>query len=290
MLATLFSIPNKQLSLGDIHIYFAEKDKRIAEISSGFVQEQRERLSKQYNLELKPIHIHIADDQKVYNKLSGDSSPAWSVGLAFHDKMLVKSPSFSRQTLKEYRQTLLHETAHLAVHDIPLPVWFNEGFAQYEAGQFDVRKKVHVSRSFWKGNLDWAYEIEYLMQVDRHKAEIMYAQSVAMFDFLVDYFSVGLVGKCLQYAKEFNDFEKGFKNAFLMDTESFEKLFREKAKKRYRHYILLDQNNVIWILSPIILVLGFVLTRIRKKRLLEKWEEEEKSQETNANNQLSDEN
>ena len=223
----LNAFPDEQISFNDVHVYFAEKDRKIADISLDIVQHQRERLSNQYGLTPKPIHIHIADEQKVYNKLSGDSSPAWSVGLASHDKMLVKSPSFSRQTLKDYKQTLLHETAHLAVHDIPLPVWFNEGFAQYEAGQFDLRKKVDVSRAFWQGQLDHAYEIEYLMYVDQNKAEIMYAQSVAMFDFLVDYFSIGLVGKCLQYAQEYNDFEKGFKNAFLMDTKSFETLFRE---------------------------------------------------------------
>ncbi len=223
----LLAIPDKQLVTGNVHIYFAEKDENIARISLDIVQGQQQRLWEQYKLKPDPIHITIADNEDVYKQYSGSSSPAWSVGLASDDRMLVKSPSFSRQSLNDFQKTLLHETAHLAVSGIPLPVWFNEGFAQYEAGQFDLQKRVLVSKAFWRNKLDWAYEIEHLMQMDQAKAEIAYAQSVAMVDYLIEYFGVALVGKCLFYADELNDFEKGFTNAFLMKSQSFEKLFRE---------------------------------------------------------------
>lgn len=284
----LFAVPDKQMSIGDIQVYYADKDARIAEIALTVVHDQHQRLATRYQLDPKPLHILIADSPAIYKTYSGSNSPAWSAGLASHDKMLVKSPSFSRQSLRDFQRTLLHETVHLAVENIPLPVWFSEGFAQYEAGQFDLRHRIMVSQSVWHHDLDWAYEIEYLMQMDQDKAEIMYAQSVAMVDDLIRYFGVELVGKCLYYSKELNSFDKGFTNAFLMSPAQFEKLFREHAKTHYRNYILLDQNNLIWILSPLILILGFILTKARRKKLLKAWEAEEKKQEINSNSQIID--
>jgi hypothetical protein len=275
----LFAVPDKQMSLGDIQVNYADKDARIAEIALSIVHDQHQRLITRYGLDPKPLHIVIADDPATYKAYSGSNAPIWSVGLASHNRMLVKSPSFSRQSMKDFQQTLLHETVHLAVEKIPLPVWFSEGFAQYEAGQFDLRQRIMVSRAVWRHDLDWAYEIEYLMQMDHDKAEIMYAQSVAMVDDLIRYFGVELVGKCLYYSKELSSFEKGFTNAFLMSPAQFEKLFWEHAGKQYRYYILLDQSNLIWILAPLLLILGFILTRVRRRKILAKWAEEEFEEE-----------
>ena len=279
LFSLLFATPNKQLTLDNIHVYYAENDAKIAEASAKIVNKQLLRLSKQYHLDVRPLHIYIADNSDTYKQFSGSSSPVWSVGLASDDRMLVKSPSFSRQTIRDFQQTLLHETVHLAVDGIPLPVWFNEGFAQYEAGQFSLHKRVLVSQAFLGQHLMSFYQIEHLMQMDQGKAEIAYAQSVAMIDYLIDYFGVGLVSKCLIYTKEYQDFEKGFKNAFLMDTQTFEKHWREKAKSQYRFYILLSQNNFFWVITPILLILGFILTKIRRRKLLKEWEVNESENE-----------
>ena len=271
----LLAVPNQQLTLANVHVCYAENDAKIAEISAKVVSEQQQRLGRQYKLTTRPLHIYIADNAKTYNQYSGTSSPVWSVGLASDDRMLVKSPSFSRQTLKDFQQTLLHETVHLAVEGIPLPVWFNEGFAQYEAGEFTLHKRVLVSREFWHQDLMSFGTIENLMQMPQAKAEIAYAQSVAMVDYLIEYFGIGLVSKCLLYAGEYQDFEKGFQNAFLMDTQRFQQHWRQHAIKSYRLYILLDQQNLIWIIAPILLIIGFILTRIRRKKILKGWEENE---------------
>ncbi len=274
----LFAIPDKQLNLDDIHIYFAEKDTRIAQAALELVYQQHERLVKQYDLEVNPLHIYIADDKDIYRKYSGSNSPVWSAGLASDDKMLVKSPSFSRQSLADFQKTLLHETVHLAVNGIPLPVWFNEGLAQYEAGQFGIQQRVLVSRAFWRGDLMRAHEIEYLNMMDHNKAEIVYAQSAAMVDHLIEHFGIKLVSKCLYFTRETQSFEKGFTSAFLMSPAHFEKLFKEQAKSRYRFYILLDQRN-LWVLAPFILILGFILTKIRRRKLLREWESAESEEE-----------
>ena len=273
-----WSIPDQNLNKDGVHVYFAHKDEKIARISLHVVHKQQQRLSERYRLDIHPIHIYIADNQETYRKYSGKTSPVWNAGLASDDKMLVKSPSYSRQSIQDFQRTLLHETAHLAVSDIPLPTWFNEGFAQYEAGQFDLNKKIIVSQAYWSKHFMQSKEIENLMQMPRDKAEIAYAQSVAMVDHLVNYFSISLIGTCFNYSKEFNSFDKGFNSAFLMSPNYFEKQWREKASKQYRFYILLSPNYIIWTLAPFLLILGFVLTKIRRKKIMDTWIEEDVDQ------------
>ncbi|MFA6618633.1 MAG: hypothetical protein WCT23_06165 [Candidatus Neomarinimicrobiota bacterium] len=275
MSAFLLALPNKQLSQEHIHVFFAEKDRRIAEISLNTVQKQHETLGLKYDLDINPLFVYIADSENSYRRLAGSSSALWSMGLASGDKLLVKSPSFSRQSFNDFQKTLLHETAHLSVSDTPLPVWFNEGFAQYHSGQYDLRKRILVSRAFIGKNIIPLSHIEYLMQMKQDKAEIAYAQSVAMFSYLVEYFGEGLVGKCVQLSKEYQDFDRAFSAAFLMSPEHFMQVWQRNTESSFRPYIFLDQHNLIWILAPIMLVIGFILMKYRSKKLLAKWEAEE---------------
>ena len=267
-----WSVPDLHLNKDRVHVYFAQRDEKIAQISLNVVHKQQQRLTERYHLDVHPVHIYIADNQETYRKYSGKSSPVWSAGLASDDKMLVKSPSYSRQSILDFQKTLLHETAHLAVNGIPLPTWFNEGFAQYEAGQFDLNKKILVSQTYWSKHFMQSKQIENLMQMNRDQAQIAYAQSVAMYDYLVNYFSLPLVGKCLNYAKEYQNFDKAFLSAFLMNTIHFEKIWQKNASKQYRFYVILSQNNLIWSLAPILLILGFILTKKRRKKLMDSWE------------------
>lgn len=277
----LLALPDKLLEQEHIHVYFAEKDHRIAEISLNIVKKQHETLSLKYNLNVNHLFVYIADSENSYRTLAGSSSALWSAGLASGDKLLVKSPSFSRQSFSEFQKTLLHETAHLSVSAIPLPVWFNEGFAQYHSGQYDLRKRILVSRAFIGQHIMSLSHIEYLNQMKQNKAEIAYAQSVAMFSYLVEYFGEGLVGQCLLLAKEYQDFDKAFSAAFLMSPAHFQQVWQRNTERSFRPYIFLDQHNFIWMLAPIMLVIGFILMKYRSKKLLAKWETEEAETEEN---------
>ncbi len=278
-LAQLFATPDRILKKDHVYVYYTEKDQRIAEVSLDIVITQQQMLSKKYGLPINPLRIYIADNEDTYRVFSGSNSAIWSVGLASDDKLLVKSPSFSRQSFAEYKKTLLHETTHLSVSNMPLPVWFNEGFAQYHAGQHDLHQRILVGRAFLGQHIIPLYQIEYLQAMNRDKAKIAYAQSAAMYSYIVNYFGEGLIGKCLQISAETQNFETAFQSSFLMSQDQFEHHWKEKNKKSYRIYIFLDQSNIIWILAPFIVILGFIMARMRHRRKLQSMEEEENVEE-----------
>lgn len=280
MFALLLAVPNKVIERDHIHVYFAEKDQQIAEISLTIVLKQHKMLSTKYGLSINPLFVYIADSEKTYRHIAGPNSALWSVGLASDDKLLVKSPSFSRQSFGQFQKTLLHETAHLSLSSMPLPVWFNEGFAQYHAEQYDLQKRILVSRAFWSKHIISISKIENLNQMDHNEADIAYAQSVAMFTYLVDYFGEGLVGKCILLSKEYQNFDKAFSAAFLMTPTHFEEIWQRNTKNSFKPYIFLDQNKLIWIMAPFIVVIGFFLMNHRNKKILKKWDAEEKENDS----------
>ncbi|MDZ7820958.1 MAG: peptidase MA family metallohydrolase [Candidatus Marinimicrobia bacterium] len=264
----LAAAPRQEMQQGKVRVYFAEKDRHIAVIAVKAAAGQQERLTDRYGLSVRNMHIYIAENAQQYSQLSGTSSPVWSAGLASHDRMLVKSPSFSRQTLAEFRRTLRHETVHLAVSGLELPVWFNEGFAQYESEDFSLNHKVLLSRAVWQKGFIPFREIEHLTRMQKRDAELAYAQSLAAVSYLVGQYGPELLAKCLYFTKKYAHFSTGFRNAYLMPPEAFERQWREEAEKRYRFYIILDMRGAFWMLITLLFLLGYLLFRLRQHRLL----------------------
>ncbi|MBW6458704.1 MAG: hypothetical protein K0B52_06035, partial [FCB group bacterium] len=83
----------------------------------------------------------------------------------------------------------------------------------------------------------------------------------------------------LDLSKNYEHFPTGFRNAFLMTPVEFERHWQEQAKKRYRIYVLLDVGSSFWVLLTVLFILGYVLTRFRRWKLLKKWEQDESQSE-----------
>ncbi|MDD3715561.1 MAG: hypothetical protein PHT46_00480 [Candidatus Marinimicrobia bacterium] len=264
-----------QIVAEQVRIYHSRRDSTIAAMALRTLEEKQEKLQETYGLEKAHIEVYIAADPAEYSRLAGSASPFWSMGLASGNRMLIKSPSFSRQSLQEFQKTLLHECVHLALSEYPLPLWFNEGFAQYEAGTFSMEQKILLARTVLANAFLTFRQIEELQEMSASRAELAYAQSVSAVDFLISNYGRELLEKCLLFSKKYNDFPTAFRNAYLMTPEHFEKRWQDHAKKRYRFYLALDLRGTFWLFLSGLLILGYILTKLRRRRILKKWEQEE---------------
>jgi hypothetical protein len=269
----------QQITQDHISVYFEEKDRIIAGSALQTVYVQQDRLQKQYRLSPRYMHIYIAPDENSYRQMAGSSSPLWSAGLASGDRMLIKSPSFSGQTLPAFRKTLRHETVHLSLSAYDLPVWFEEGLAQYESGDLGLSKIMILSRAAWQRQFIPFRDIEQLTRMSARDAELAYAQSLSAIDHLIRHFGVELLARSLDLTKTYDDFNKGFRNAYLMSAENYERLWREYATKRYRFYLFTDLGAFFWPLTVVLFILGYFLTRLRRRKLLKQWERDERESE-----------
>lgn len=265
----------RQIATEQVRIYHSRCDSTIAAIALRILEEKQEKLQEVYGLEKAYIEVYIAADQAEYARLAGSASPHWSIGLSAGNRMLVKSPSFSRQSLQEFQKTLLHECVHLALSEYPLPLWFNEGLAQYEAGTFSMEQKILLARTVLANAFLTFRQIEELQEMSANRAGLAYAQSVSAVDFLISNYGTELLEKYLLFSKKYNDFSTAFRNTYLMTPEHFEKRWQDYVKKRYRFYLALDLRGTFWLFLSCLLILGYILTKLRRRRILKRWEQEE---------------
>ena len=82
------------------------------------------------------VTLIVARDQAAIDSITGGRAPSWGVGFADPELRTV----LLRADAPDLRRTLRHELAHLALHDrvhVRVPLWFDEGFAGWAAGEWE---------------------------------------------------------------------------------------------------------------------------------------------------------
>ena len=90
-----------------------------------------------------PFRLILAHDADGLNRLTGGRAPAWGAGITLPGPRLV-----ALRADADPSGTLRHELAHLVLHDavqVPLPLWFEEGYAVYAAGEWDLLDALELN-------------------------------------------------------------------------------------------------------------------------------------------------
>ncbi len=83
-----------------------------------------------------PLTLIVAPDQATVDSITRGRAPAWGVGFADPGARIV----LLRADAPDVQRTLRHELAHLALHDrirVRVPLWFDEGYAGWAAGEWE---------------------------------------------------------------------------------------------------------------------------------------------------------
>ncbi len=91
----------------------------------------------------QPFRLILAPDTDGLSRLTGGRSPAWGAGITLPDARLV-----ALRADADPARTLRHELAHLVLRDavpVRMPLWFEEGYAVYAAGEWDLIDALNLS-------------------------------------------------------------------------------------------------------------------------------------------------
>lgn len=224
------------------------------------------------------IIVESADEFKFYSQ---SSLPDWT-GAAYlntQDVILLKNPTGENLKLN-FKRDFLHEMSHLffekKFHGLNIPVWYNEGLAEYLSGKsIDLHSGLVLSNAIWAKTVIPLNEIDSLLFFSKQRAELAYTQSLS---------AVLYIKEKLQEPEKWHNFqeiilEKGWSTAFInslkMDEIDFEISWYKYIEEKYRWLFILNVENLIWVALLLILAIGMYLIRNRNKKLLEKWEFEE---------------
>lgn len=197
--------------------------------------------------------------------------PYWSAGLARSGSEVL----IYGRNRNQWLGTLKHELFHalLGQNEVRIPVWLNEGLAQWHAGQMHWGGFMELGAATARGQLIPLVDLDVILSFNHKRASLAYAQSLDAVRFLIKRQGESILPYLLR-ADELS-FKERFEAETGEDIISFEIAWRESLEERFWFFKISQIPGVLWAISPLIVVLAWYLKRRRGKQKLEEWEQQE---------------
>jgi hypothetical protein len=213
--------------------------------------------------------IFLAPDPARFDALTGGRVPHWGAGVAIPSLDRIVIPLFANPWTGRGAEdrTLLHEWAHLGLHDhlqgLRIPRWFDEGYAQWSSGGWDRASAWRLRLTLAGGGAPPLDSISLAWPRERGEAETAYLLAATALSYLVEGSGERGLELFLTRWRELGSFEEAFRRTFGITTGTFERQWLEHVKRRFGWLLILSQSFVFWILLGGVLL---VLFRIRRRR------------------------
>lgn len=258
-----------------IRIYFESDDERVARRVAEICEEHLEGLSSQLGLNvLPPVEIEVADDIEPYRRRLGGNLPTWGVAFALmREGRIVVDVARATRAWNSLETVVPHELSHLYVawrtDGTPLPVWFLEGLAQWQADEWTIVDSWQLMNSVWSNQAPKLWSLQNSYPAGEEKARAAYRVSYAAFTYLFEGRFDDLP-VLLERTARLKSFENAFFAVFDEYPTTFYVRFHEHLDAKYRSRLLVFQTGPLFS----ILAAAFVLLAIRyharkRKRLKE---------------------
>jgi len=172
-----------------VSIEFREADRKVASEVASICRKTIPGLALQLRLAaIQPFRVFLLSDVRVYEERTGLTLPSWGVAFAFpaNDIMLVDVGRATKEwdTLDK---VIPHELSHLLLHqragDVPFPLWFMEGLAQWQAGEWTVMESWRLMEAVWGNRAPALGQVVSYMPAEESRARDAYRISYAAFQY-----------------------------------------------------------------------------------------------------------
>lgn len=260
-------------------IRYDEDDERVARRVAEICDERLDELTAQLGFaETPPIRIEIVDNIGRYRRRMGGELPSWGVAFALmgEGKMVVDVARATR-AWNSLEAVIPHEFSHLLVaHRVgptPLPIWFLEGLAQWQAGEWSLVDSWQLMNAVWSNQAPKLWQIQSRYPAGEERARNAYRVSYVAFTKLFDG-RFDDVPAFLDEIERQGDFEEAFLSFFGEYSMSFYVRFQQRLEARYHSRLLVFQSGPLFsILAAAFLVLA-IRYYIRKRRRLREMADE----------------
>lgn len=235
--------------------------------------------------EMAEFRLYLVESDQEFHKLIGGSFPDWGAAAASPSRNLIalKAPNLTTAD-KPLAQLAAHEYAHLAVAAAVSPGhpprWLDEGLAMYFSSEWSYQDFITVSLASLRGGFIPLAAIDTLNAMDGAAARLAYTESYLAVDYIIGYYGGETLRSLLQALSEGNSIDRSLQGTIGTDLAGFEsELFTNIRQRRAAPGILME-STVFWGALSLLVIVGFVRARLRRKKRYQQWEEEERLHST----------
>jgi hypothetical protein len=256
---------------GTIEVHHWPEQQTLARRVADFVPTVRLPALPPDALHGERIRIVLAPDPARFAALTGGRVPDWGAGVAFPAQGLVVIPTdrAAAPGIPSLLQIVTHELAHVALHrylePARIPRWFNEGYAVWAAGQFDLEAAWRLRAAFLTGRAPPLDSLILGWPERAGDARIAYLLSASAVRYLHASGGDFAMQRFLERWREGRTMEEALLETYGLTLHQFERHWARHVRGRYGWLVLLAQAGVVWSILTLLAVL-LVLRRRRRDR------------------------
>jgi hypothetical protein len=207
-----------------------------------------------------PLRIIIVPDGRRLDSLTSGRAPAWGAAVALPGARTI----LLRADQGDLYQTLRHELAHLALHQavpVRVPLWFDEGYASWDAGEWTRLEGLELNVAVVRGRVPDLRSLDGALRGSASTADAAYALAASAVTELARRNPSGTLDPLMAHLMEGQDFEASVVATTGLSISQFDAEWRKAVRRRY--------SWITWLLAGGgwgMIALGmWLLIRVRKK-------------------------
>lgn len=227
------------------------------------------------------LRLVLVPDGRRLDSLTQGRLPAWSSAVALPSERTIvlraDDPDLSR--------TLRHELAHLALHQavqVRLPLWFDEGYAAWAAGEWERLGTLELNLAVVRGAIPDLTGLDGALRASSSTADAAYALAASAVTELARRNPSGTLTPLLSRLEAGQDFEAAVRATTGLTVDRFEQAWQRTVRHRYSIGTWLIAGGGWFLIAILILLLPRIrrrADRARRAALDQGWEVEPESAE-----------
>lgn len=179
-----------------------------------------------------PLRLILVPDGRRMDSLSSGRAPSWGAAVALPGAHTI----LLRADGDDLYGTLRHELAHLALHQavgVRVPLWFDEGYASWAAGEWDRLGVLELNLAVVRGAVPDLRGLDGALRGSATTADVAYALAVSAVTELARRNPTGSLGPLLHRLSAGGDFEASVQATTGLTLPQFEHEWRRTLRERY---------------------------------------------------------
>jgi uncharacterized protein YjeT (DUF2065 family) len=179
-----------------------------------------------------PLRLIVVPNGRTLDSLTGGRAPAWGAAVALPGARTI----LLRADQDDLPRTLRHELAHLALHEavtVRVPLWFDEGYAAWAAGEWERFGGLELNLAVVRGAIPTLTGLDGALRGSATTADAAYALAASAVTELARRNPTGSLTPLLQRLERGEGFEAAVLATTGLSPQQFEDEWRRAVRRRY---------------------------------------------------------
>jgi hypothetical protein len=227
------------------------------------------------------LRLVLVPDGRRLDSLTQGRLPAWSSAVALPSERTI----VLRADDADLSRTLRHELAHLALHQavpVRVPLWFDEGYAAWAAGEWERLGALELNLAVVRGAIPDLSQLDGDLRASSSTADAAYALAASAVTELARRNPSGTLTPLLTRLEGGQDFEAAVRTTTGLTLDRFEQNWQRTVRRHYSLGTWLIAGGGWLLVAILILILPRFrrrADRARRAALDQGWEVEPESAE-----------